>query len=187
MLTFALLCGGTIGLRPLARDEGPLLAAGIAQLSPRSIWLRFHTLRLGGLSKAELDYLTGVDQRDHAAWVVEDRGTPVGLGRYVRLGKTSDTAEVALTILDAWQGRGLSKVLLAALMANAWVAGIARLRAAVLSDNILAWRLLASLGAVPHPVAGDEAHWAELDTDPDRLPATAAAAAVRRYHRLILD
>jgi len=190
MRELTLRSGGTIILRPLKRDEGSLLVSGVAQLSPRSIRQRFHSLGRDGLSKAEIKYLTDVDQKNHAAFVLDDGGRSVALGRYVRLqdhpDMASDTAEIALTILDPWQGRGLSKVLLAALMANARAVGINRLRAAVLSDNILAWRLLTSLGAEPQPVAGEDAYWAELSTDPNRLPATEAAEELRHYHALIM-
>jgi RimJ/RimL family protein N-acetyltransferase len=181
-----LLGGGSVFLRPLTRADGPALAAGSAELSPRSAHLRFHAPRPGRLSEAEIAFLTDVDQHDHAAWAVLDGSKGIAVGRYYRLETLPDTAEVALAILDPWQGRGLAKLLLAALMRTARRAGIARLGAAIMGENTAAQRLLASLGAEPRHLAGD-IYWAEVETDPDLLPQTPAAEAVRHYQRLLAE
>lgn len=179
-----LLGGGSVVLRPLTRADAPALAAGSAELSPRSAHFRFHAPRPGRLTEAEAAFLTDLDQHDRAAWVLFDGAKGIAVGRYHRLAEAPDTAELALAILDAWQGRGLSKLLLAALMHTARRAGIARLRAAVLGENTPGQRLLASLGLAPTWRPGD-VYWAEVDTDPDHLPPTAAAETIRHYGRLV--
>ena len=92
-----------------ARRSRPLLLAdGFAGLSDRSRRMRF----LGpkeALSAAELRYFTDVDHRDHEALGALDhaRGGGVGIARYVRDRDNPHTAEIAVTVIDDWQGRGL--------------------------------------------------------------------------------
>src|SRR3974390_3217229 len=116
MQMITLYDGGTVLRRPLTIADGTALARGYAELSDRSRYLRHHAPRSSPLTAAEVAYLTEVDQRSHAAFLLQEHGKGIAVGRYIRLGTTSELAELAITILDAWQGRGLSKVLLAALM-----------------------------------------------------------------------
>lgn len=183
-LEIPLLGGGTVVLRLLTPADGLALARGHAQLSTRSRYLRYHSLVSGPLTQAEIAHLTDVDQRDRAAWVLEMDGKGIAVGRYIRLGPFSDMAEVALAILDPWQRRGISKLLLAALMRTARRASIERLTAFVLEENIAAMRLLWSLGAEPRLTESGE-RWAELGTDPAGLPPTPAAVALQHYAHLV--
>jgi len=184
MKMIPLLGGGALLLRPLTPADSDALAAGSAELSPQSAYFRFHAPRSGRLTGAEVAYLTAVDQWDRAAWTLLEGNKGVAVGRYFRLQASPYTAEVALTVLDAWQHRGLAKLLLAALMQTGRRAGIERLGGSVLGQNIAALRLLESLGAAPRRMAGD-VWWAEVGTDPAELPRTAAAEALRYYHRLL--
>ncbi len=184
MREIPLLGGGAVFLRPLTPADGSALAALTAELSARSIYFRYHAPRSGRLTAAEVAYLTDVDQRNHAAWGVADGDKDIAVGRYVRLEASSEMAEVALAVLDPWQGRGLSKLLLAALMDTARAAGITRLGGAVMAENTRALRLFTGLGVVPRRMEED-AWWAEMGTDPDLLPPTPAAGVLRHYHRLL--
>lgn len=181
-----LLGGGTVLLRPLAADDGPALARGYAELSARSRYLRHLAPRAPTLTPTELAYLIDVDQRDRAAWVLEDGTRGVALGRYIRLEASPDVAEVALTILDPWQGRGLSKLLLAALMHTARRALIGCFVGLVLEENEAMVRLLRSLGATLQSSEPGE-WWAELSTEPTDLSTMPAAEALRHYDRLLSD
>ena len=60
--------------------------------------------------------------------------------------RTTARAAVAVTVIDAWQGRGVGSLLLAELVADAIRAGIAELRACVLPGNKRAYRLLSAEG-----------------------------------------
>jgi RimJ/RimL family protein N-acetyltransferase len=140
--------GSTVLIRPVRSKDAPLLARGFARLSPQSRWMRFLGTKTS-LSAAELRYLTDVDHHDHeaiAALSAAD-GRGVGIARYVRDTNDPRSAEIALTIVDDWQGRGLGTELLARLSGRARQAGIDRFTALVSTQNAAMTGLLRKLGA----------------------------------------
>src|SRR5690349_1593175 len=82
-------------------------------------------------SAAELRYFTDVDHRDHEALGALDhaRGGGVGIARYIRDREDPHAAEIAVTVIDGWQGRGLGTELLARLSERACQEGIRRFTA----------------------------------------------------------
>jgi RimJ/RimL family protein N-acetyltransferase len=144
----ALHDGSTVLIRQVRGADAPLLADGFARLSARSRRMRF----LGSkttLSAAELRYFTEVDHYDHEALVAlspaGQRG--VGIARYIRDPDDPRVAEIAVTIADDWQGRGLGTELLARLSDRARQAGIGRFTATVSADNAAMSRLLWKMNA----------------------------------------
>ena len=140
--------GSTVLIRQVRGTDAPLLADGFARLSARSRQLRF----LGPkkmLSAAELRYLTDVDHHDHEALgaLSPADGWGVGIARYIRDADDPRAAEIAVTIADDWQGRGLGTELLARLSDRARQAGIGRFTATVSADNVAMPRLLWKMGA----------------------------------------
>jgi len=135
--------GSKVVIRPVQRDDAPLLADGFARLSPESRRLRF-LRRKDELSAAELRYFTDIDHHDHEALGALDHpgGRGVGVARYVRDTDDPHAAEIAVTIVDEWQGRGLGTELLARLSGRARAAGIHRFTALVSADNQAAAGLL---------------------------------------------
>jgi RimJ/RimL family protein N-acetyltransferase len=140
--------GSTVLIRPVRSADAPLLADGFARLSPQSRWMRFLGTKTS-LSAAELRYLTDVDHHDHEAIgalnAADGRG--VGVARYVRDTNDPRSAEIAVTIVDDWQGRGLGTELLARLSDRARQAGIDRFTALVSTQNAAMAGLLRKLGA----------------------------------------
>lgn len=111
-------------------------------LSPSSRYLRFHAgaSRLTAAMERALLDLDGVRHRALIAEVREpDRWRPVGIARYVRAAGTGlgtiAEAEVAIEVVDDWQGRGIGLLLLRQLSAEACREGIGRLVGSVLPDN----------------------------------------------------
>ena len=100
--------GSTVLIRQVHSADAPLLADGFARLSARSRQLRSLTPKQE-LSPAELRYFTDVDHHDHEALGALDHadGRGVGIARYVRDADDPQAAEIAVTIIDDWQGRGL--------------------------------------------------------------------------------
>jgi RimJ/RimL family protein N-acetyltransferase len=141
--------GSGVLVRPVRATDALLLAEGFARLSERSRRMRF----LGKkeeLSAGELRYYADVDHHDHEALVALDPadGRGAGVARYVRDADDPQAAEIALTIADDWQGRGLGTALLARLSDRARQEGICRFTAVVSSDNVPMGMLLRSVGAV---------------------------------------
>ena len=128
--------GSAVLIRPVRPVDAPLLADGFARLSARSRQLRFLTPKKE-LSPAELRYFTDVDHHDHEALGALDHadGRGVGIARYVRDADDPQAAEIAVTVIDDWQGRGLGTELVAQLSERARSEGIRRFTALVAADN----------------------------------------------------
>ena len=102
--------GATVHVRPVRADDGPAMRAFLESVSPDSIWFRF-------FGTPNLDWATSwsvnVDYADRFGLVVES-GNPraiIAHAAYVRI--DDERAEVAFLVADAWQGRGISTILLA--------------------------------------------------------------------------
>jgi len=110
--------GGEVLIRPLVYGDRFELAAGFTELSLRSRQLRFFQAR-GALDSDELDYLTNLDYQNHFALAALLLGGPaptgIAVGRYLRDPKDLATAEVAVTVMDEHQRRGVGTLLTRAL------------------------------------------------------------------------
>jgi hypothetical protein len=104
----ALRDGSLVLIRPVQPADTALLADGFTRLSARSRWMRFLSAKRE-LSLAELRYFTHIDHHDHEAIGAADwaDGRGVGLARYIRDAVDRRAADLAVTVIDAWQGRGL--------------------------------------------------------------------------------
>lgn len=139
--------GAVLRLRPVEPEDRVLMEEGFERLSPRSRYLRFMA-PTDHLSRSQLRYLSEIDYRNHFAWgALAPDGTPIGIGRFVRLRETPDGADVALTVVDDQQGKGVGTVLIQALAVVARRRGIAVLHFDVLPENEPMLALLRSLGA----------------------------------------
>ncbi|HMI23677.1 MAG TPA: GNAT family N-acetyltransferase [Streptosporangiaceae bacterium] len=140
--------GSAVLIRPVRRADAPLLADGFARLSARSRRLRFLSPK-EELSPAELGYFTDVDHHDHEALGALDHadGRGVGIARYIRDAADPQAAEIAVTVIDDWQGRGLGTELVAQLSERARFEGIRRFTALVAADNPAMARLLRNVRA----------------------------------------
>lgn len=144
-----------IRIRPIRPSDAPALAAGFEALSESSRYLRFHS-GMRRLSDGLLRYLTEVDGVDHVALVaLAPDGHGIGVGRFVRDRNAPDTAEIALTVADEVQGRGVGRRLLAQLAAAAETRGIRMFTARVISGNSRARRMLLGFGAVAAGTVSD--------------------------------
>jgi RimJ/RimL family protein N-acetyltransferase len=168
VLTVALKDGTPVTIRPIRPDDKPLLVDGLGRLSEESRYRRFMS-PIHAFTEDQLRYLTEVDYHDHFAWVALHGERPdLGLGvtRYVRLPDRPDVAEVAVTVVDGYQGRGLGTILLAVLARTALANGIHRFHGDVLTVNTPMRRLLRRFGADAHLEAPG---LVEAELLPDRL------------------
>ena len=128
--------GSVVLIRQVAAEDGPLLAEGFARLSAESRRLRFLTGK-SQLTPAELRYFTRIDHHDHEALGALDPvdGRGIGIARYIRTAADPEGAEVAVTVIDEWQGRGLATELLRRLTDRARQEGIRHFSALVSVEN----------------------------------------------------
>jgi RimJ/RimL family protein N-acetyltransferase len=147
--------GSRVTFRLLEPGDVRTIESWFLGLQPRTRYARF----LGSLKRLDartLDELTRVDHRRHEAIaVIGPDGATVGIARFIRLTDPQE-AEVAVTVVDAWQGRGVATVLLARLAMKARAAGVHRFRGTCLASNSAAIRLLQGLGPlqIDSPYAG---------------------------------
>lgn len=141
--------GTEVFLRRLGPDDGPLLAAGFARLSDQSRYRRF-LAPVPHLTDSLLASLTAVDGKDHRAWVTvvrDKKEVPgVGLVRWIRT-RNPAVADMALTVLDDYQGRGLGTLLVDVAVLDAAAHGVGRFEGLVLTENVPSRRLLSGAGA----------------------------------------
>ena len=130
--------GGRILVRGLLPSDRGELAQRYLELSPATRRLRFFNAP-DHLSERVLDYLMDVDQQDRAAvaaFAIDDDGRPgVGIARYVRVRSDPTCAEAAVTVLDAYQGRGIGTALLRRLADTARANEITTFTASVMWEN----------------------------------------------------
>jgi GNAT superfamily N-acetyltransferase len=125
--------GGTVHVRPILPTDGDLLRGLHGRLSAESIYYRFFSPR-PKLTDVEVERFTHVDYSDRMAFVALLGEEFLGVARYDRYPGTAD-AEVAFTVDDAHQGRGISTLLLEHLAVYARQRDITGFTASVLPDN----------------------------------------------------
>jgi RimJ/RimL family protein N-acetyltransferase len=170
--------GSKVVIRQVRRSDAPLLADGFARLGPESRRLRF-LRRKDELTPAELRYFTDIDHHDHEAIgaLAPTAGGGVGVARYVRDASDPQSAEIALTVVDDWQGRGLGTELLAQLSGRARAAGIRRFTALVSADNAAMTALLRRLCADPVHREHGTVEW-EITLVPSESPCDGLLASL---------
>ena len=141
--------GSEVILRPVRPGDAPLFVTAWKQFGDESRYRRFMTPKKE-LSPDELAYFTTVDHVDHEAIGAIEPHTGAGLGvaRYLRDPGRPRSAEAAVAVIDAWQGRGLGGLLLRRLCARAALNGIDTFTASLMTDNRSMLHLFQRLGAV---------------------------------------
>jgi RimJ/RimL family protein N-acetyltransferase len=128
-------------------SDKELIAQGWLRLSEESQRKRFLAPK-PRLTSRDLKYLTEIDGHNHAALIALRLDAPdrvVGVARFVRLPEDPETAEVAVTIADDMQRKGIGKQLSILLADEARGRGIKRFTASMLSDNVPALRLIETM------------------------------------------
>jgi GNAT superfamily N-acetyltransferase len=182
--------GTDIALRPLGPSDGNLLAVGFDRLSERSRYRRF-LAPVPRLTQSMLAFLTSVDGVNHRAWgaVISEPAGPVGAGvvRWVRSRNDPAVADMAVTVIDDYQGRGLGGLLLDVAVLDAFACGVERFEGVVLGENIASRRMLARGGARLRPDGGGVLAFT-LDLGPrvERLQSSPLSIIVATQNRRCL-
>ena len=141
--------GDVVWVRQVRPGDVQALARAYAKLSDESRYKRFFTA-MPELSETLLHSAAEVDHENHEALVALPLLSReiVAECRFVRLADRPDTADLAVTVADDWQGRGLGFALLARLSALALEAGIVYFTAEILAENRTMLAMLPKLGNV---------------------------------------
>lgn len=119
-----------IFIRPLMKEDRKAFINAFSKLSDKTKQLRFLT-STDALSEKEFDYLVNVDHENHVAYCAfhNQKGEDVGVGvaRYIKSIKKPNTAEIAVTIVDEFQGIGIGKLLIQNIVEHAKKHGIEKL------------------------------------------------------------
>ena len=133
-------------VRPIEAADRDALAAAFARLSPESRLRRFLAPK-PKLTARDLSYLTEVDHVTHEALAAFDaQGQIVAVARYAAWPSCRDVAEIAVTVIDACQRRGIGLALAARVIERARANGFAHLTGNTYFDNIPARVLMARFG-----------------------------------------
>jgi GNAT superfamily N-acetyltransferase len=139
-------------VRPLERCDREALGELFNGLTPESRRRRFLSPK-PDVTPRELNYLSDVDHVGHEAIAAFDRrGRMVAVARYATgpgLQAAGATADVAATVSDDWQGRGLGTALMRLVVKRARENAIAQLHGETFWENAAARSLLDRLGFHP--------------------------------------
>ena len=155
--TWTLSSGQSLLVRPIRHDDDELEEAFVSALSRET---RYQRMLSGGVKVTPewIDSMTHIDYHRHMAFAVTTASNGaerfIGVGRYV-VDASESSADVALVLADAWQGRGLGRRLLETLLEHAASAGIREAVGVVLTTNVAMLRLARSLGFTVRPEPGD--------------------------------
>ncbi|MGD0074879.1 MAG: GNAT family N-acetyltransferase [Candidatus Binataceae bacterium] len=138
--------GELISVRAVGAGDKERVRDHFARLGAESLYYRFLGAR-GALSDDELDHFTRLDN-GHAALAATLSGNEdpiVGFAQYVRVEELW-RAQIACSVLDEYQGRGIGSFLLDLLSKVATINGIAEFEGDALADNHRVLRMLAKSG-----------------------------------------
>ncbi len=145
----ALNDGTRVSLRCITPADEERLRTGIATLSAESRYLRFFS-PAPTLPDAVIKRLVDVDGHDHIGWGAIctdcDDWPAIGAVHAVRY-DDGPAGEFSIAVLDAFQGKGLARMLTAALLIQCLAEDLLTLEVHMLSENAAARRLVKSLGA----------------------------------------
>jgi GNAT superfamily N-acetyltransferase len=158
--------GRPVEVRALKPEDRDGLVSAAGRSSSETLALRFFAPKRG-FSEKEIEYYTHVDFVSHVALVaaVAEAGKPliVGGGRYIVA--QPGRAEVAFTVEDAHQGRGIASLLLRHLVRIARAAGLKELFAEVLPGNAAMLKVFERSGLVVSRKREDGAVHVSLQLD----------------------
>lgn len=181
--------GSRLAIRPIRPEDKGAIATGFQRLSAESRYRRFFA-PVQRLTDSDLRYLTEVDHHDHEALIGFDRATgePIAAARFIRSADPTE-AEVAVTVVDDWHGRGVATAMLQRLIVRAREEGIDHFVALVVSDNKEALEMFDHLAEGSPPPRRSQSGHLELVIElpePAEIPGSRLGGALRAAARGVI-
>lgn len=138
-------------VRHVTREDAPRLKQGFKLISSLARRRHFPGDDVKELGPEQIKLLDEIDQKNYCMWGALNPAKPdepgIGIARYRRIPSEPSAADVAITILDQYQGTGAGLLLHACLHATAADNGIRHFFYEVAGENERFIRHLKSLGA----------------------------------------
>ncbi len=183
----SLKSGETVSVRLIRASDKEKMLRAFDELSDASRYKRFfgakHTL-----TEADLRYFTETDCWDHfalgAVAIDEDgnEGDGLAVARCVRLHEDPDCAEVAITVIDRMQGKGIGRALLERLITAALERGFKRFRFLCLARNLEMQNLVKQVCRVVETHSDGDLIVAETELPRDVPERTIPSAPERMFN-----
>lgn len=136
--------------KALERDDREKFLDGFKKLSRKSVYHRFFGF-MKELSAQQIEDFLNMDKKDHVAWtafdIVNDDAIGIGVGRFRRSASNPKEAELALTVIDEYQDKGVGTVLLAIMYYLGIKLDIEVFTGVMLADNSKLIRRFKEMGA----------------------------------------
>jgi RimJ/RimL family protein N-acetyltransferase len=132
--------GGVMRLRLVRPEDRGGIIAGFERLSAETRVQRWFYPKMG-LSEVEIEVLVSPADADHGAIAAIELAADgsehsgIGMARFVRSQESPDAAEIAITIVDDWQGLGIGRILLHRLLTMVAEAGIPFVEGRLQAEN----------------------------------------------------
>ena len=173
---YALLTDGTtIEIRAARPDDFDAVRDMHAKMSPDNLYLRFFSMS-PLVAEQEARRMCRAPAPDHAALLAMLDGELVGCGTYEQAGAGSVSAEVAFTVADDMQNRGVGMLLLEHLVSLGRGRGLRAFTAETLTENARMLRVFADAGLQAQRSLADGMYDLRFP-----LPADEADAALGTY------
>ena len=137
--------GGTVHIRPIVPADAEALQDFVGNMSSESSYFRFFRVKRE-LQPDELKAYTELDYRHDMAFVAVVEGNLIGVGRYNAVPSDPTSAEIAFSVADEYQGKGVGTLLVFRIAAYARAVGVERFRAYLLADNHAMMRVFRNAG-----------------------------------------
>ncbi len=142
--------GRPVCLRTIRPSDEARIRDGIREMSDRSRYLRFFSA-FREPPESVVKQLVAVDGHDHIGWgaILLDgkHYPPVGAAHAIRSKTHAATGELAIAVLDDFQGQGLARMLIAAVLVECSHEDLPILDIQILGENRVAANLIVSIGA----------------------------------------
>lgn len=167
--------------KTLDKSDRQRFIDGFNRLSAKSVYHRFFGF-MKELSEKQLEELLNTDKKDHVAWaafdIIGEDVFGIGVGRFKRNEKNRNEAELALTVIDEYQERGVGTALLAIMYYLGSKLDINTFTGIIMSDNAKLIMRFKELGAVMTRIGSEYEMRLPVYVNFDDIPKT-------RYSRVI--